>query len=252
MQKGLWHKHLKSTREYLRVWPVDKLPPRFRQLNSNAVGEIAYLLNGDSTTQPRFNVWHGMADPINLFIISRLLLSITGTNAGNYPNVTLYPVAGCGGMTPGRGSWDIWQALVSRIQTRKSSGKSTLEGVRGTAKALPTGRLVLQPVPLVVLSPEPWSSPMWTASSAVTRCLHRSPILADFQRAVTSVLDPLLPPQILEQIVRRNGVKLFGASTSTMQTLVYVIRRSGASPPHTSVTDACGILSLSAVLSPKS
>jgi len=122
-----------SNRGYLRIRREHKPPNGLLSPHTQTNSEIAYLLNGDSTTTPKFNPWHGMADPINFFIVSRLLPSIIDSSLqGRAPNVTLYPAAGCSGMGPGRGSWAVWRSLLGHIELAPEGYWSSSHRAAGT------------------------------------------------------------------------------------------------------------------------
>ena len=175
--------------EYLQVHRLASLPagelataPRLRAEQ----GEVAYLLNGDSVTRPRFNPWHADADLLNYYITSRMLSSraIGGPDgAALAANMSVYPLAGCNGMAAGRGNWDVWRSLAPHVHSARPPSPSPHRGTLSAARrAWPARRGVGSERRVGSNSPSdqswllPWLRPGRRASS---RAAHTTPRAAD-------------------------------------------------------------------------
>ena len=149
---GKLHNHFNPSREarnirpYVRVRDPSELPAHLRVDGSRqqqpAAGqhEVAYLLNGDQVTLPNFNPFHGSADVLNLFVVQRMLAtpSIGGTDGARLStNMSLYPLSGCVGMGPGRGTHELWRVLIPGAIHPPAS---YLRGGAATARATARGQ----------------------------------------------------------------------------------------------------------------
>ena len=200
-----------NVRPYLSVHRPSQLPARLRFAAEHS--EVAYLLNGDQVTLPNFNPWHGSADVLNLFVVQRMLASpsVGGSDGAKLAaNLSIYPVAGCQGFGPGRGSHDLWKALTPApihspapplLPAGHPSHSPPLRRVVGQ-RPRPRGRggrrlaedASIRRLAAVVLSPAPRKAPIWSIPGArFSRCPHRSDVLHDFRRIVSHALDASAP-----------------------------------------------------------
>lgn len=142
-------------------------------------------------------------------------------------HLSVYPVVGCNGIAPGRGNWDIWDALaapgghmhpeatagggagggasarsggiLARAAKAASRHATALSVAVGAATDNATRAIyerygMLKPILGVVLSPTPYASPIWSMPTGMRRCPHQSQILSDYRSSVTAALDAKLPP----------------------------------------------------------
>ena len=261
--------------QYMRVHRLAQLPDGLPSMLPPETGEAHFLLHGDSVTSPRFNPWHANADLLNFFITSRMLSkqSIGGDEGRGFAaNMSVFPVAGCNGMGPGRGNWDVWSvitpgkvhmplALLSPAEPRATRRRSSVLWSPVVEDMEQLSKTWVR-VAAVVLSPHAWASPVWSVQSAMRQCPHVSSVLVDFRNFVTARLDPSIPGigAVLRLIKRTHGssVQLLHAplrtdgtrgqarsleapprphrSSTSKRRLVYLVRRSkpnrGVSTTH--------------------
>lgn len=202
----------KNVKPYIFVHPVNTLPPSI----TYARNSVAYILNGDSVVEPMFNPWHGLADPLNFFTVQKIL---NKTNYAHFNNITsIYPSAGCDGMRQGKGNWGLWKTLA------KSKIYPCTKDLEKHGKIKKNKNLVA--IKGLILSPQPWGSPIWYMSSFVRRCPHQSQLFFEFRKHVTLKLDVKVPSivKIIKKIKSAPSTILH--NEHNYQNIIYIIRRS--------------------------
>jgi hypothetical protein len=260
----------KNVRPYLSVHRMSELPAHLSSERSS--GEVAYLLNGDHVTRPTFNPWHAMADLVNFFIARRMLAEprIGGPDGPRLSaNVSVYPIVGVDGMAPGRGDFDVWEALATGTVhpapappnqppprtaaqrfgmqlalmagswRQKADYQTYYRSKRGPATLSAEQRRALRPLAAVVLSPPPSAGPWWGMPGPSFRdCPHRSSVLHDFRREATARLDATLPAVrgLLRKMARPRPFNGTGMSTRARATLagdLYALQSATGSSQRT-------------------
>ena len=197
------------------------------------MGEVAYLLDGDSQAVPKFNPWHANADLLNFFIARRMMSAFVHSAADASWSVFL--LRGCGGLTPGRANWNMWRAIVGGGTIHARELWRPQHDVH--AETLVSRNWTLRRAGIAVLSPDPWHSPLWQLQTSVAQCPHRSSILHDFRAAIVPPLDKLVLNRAAFfrelRAEHPSNVRFLGSPPERSRSLVFLVRRAnGVSCPR--------------------